>query len=103
MSDTLVFIPAWNEEQNIRAVIEELHSELPEADVLVVDDGSTDHTAEVARRHGAEVLSLEGNQGLRIGIASGSLLAARWSGKKVELGLVPLGGMVDAIARFGKK
>ena len=45
MSDTLVFIPAWNEEQNIGAVIEELHSELPEADVLVVDDGSTDDTA----------------------------------------------------------
>jgi glycosyltransferase involved in cell wall biosynthesis len=71
VTDTLVFIPAWNEEQNIAAVIQELHHELPEADVLVVDDGSTDHTAEVARRHGAQVLSLEGNQGLRIGIASG--------------------------------
>ena len=56
MSDTVVFIPAWNEEQNIGAVIEELHSELPEADVLVVDDGSTDDTAAVARSTGAEVL-----------------------------------------------
>ena len=71
MSDTLVFIPAWNEEQNIGAVIEELHSELPEADVLVVDDGSTDETAAVARGNGAEVLSLGANRGLPIGIASG--------------------------------
>ena len=71
MSDTLVFIPAWNEEQNIGAVIEELHSELPEVDVLVVDDGSTDGTAAVARDNGAEVLSLGTNRGLPIGIASG--------------------------------
>jgi len=40
-------------------------------DVLVVDDGSTDRTAEVAREHGAEVLSLGTNQGLRVGIAAG--------------------------------
>ena len=71
MTDTLVFIPAWNEEQNLGAVIEELRRELPQADVLVVDDGSTDNTAEVGRVHGAEVLSLGGNRGLPIGIASG--------------------------------
>ena len=71
MIGTLVFIPAWNEEQNIAAVIQGLRGELPEADVLVVDDGSTDQTAAVARINGAEVLSLDGNQGLRIGIASG--------------------------------
>ena len=42
MSKTLVFIPAWNEEQNLGAVIGGLRRELPQADVLVVDDGSTD-------------------------------------------------------------
>jgi glycosyltransferase involved in cell wall biosynthesis len=36
-----------------------------------VDDGSTDATADVARAGGAEVLSLGGNRGLRIGIAAG--------------------------------
>ena len=71
MTGTLVFIPAWNEEQNIAAVIQGLHGELPEADVLVVDDGSTDQTAAVARVNGAEVLSLGGNRGLPIGIAAG--------------------------------
>ena len=71
MSGTLVFIPAWNEEENLPAVLEGLHAWLPDADVLVVDDGSTDRSAEVAREHGAEVLSLGTNQGLRIGIAAG--------------------------------
>jgi glycosyltransferase involved in cell wall biosynthesis len=71
MSDTLVFIPAWNEEENLPAVLDDLRAGLPDADVLVVDDGSTDRTAEVAREHGAHVLSLGENRGLRIGIAAG--------------------------------
>src|SRR3954451_14209113 len=71
MSDTLVFIPAWNEEDNLPAVIDGLHKTIPDADVLVVDDGSTDRTADVAREHGAEVNSLGTNQGLRYGIAAG--------------------------------
>ena len=40
-------------------------------DVLVVDDGSTDRTAEVARAGGAEVLSFGANRGLPAGIAAG--------------------------------
>jgi glycosyltransferase involved in cell wall biosynthesis len=71
MSDTAVFIPAWNEEQNLPAVLDDLKARLPDADVLVVDDGSTDSTAEVARRHGADVLSLGSNRGLPVGIAAG--------------------------------
>jgi glycosyltransferase involved in cell wall biosynthesis len=71
MSDTVVFIPAWNEEANLPAVLEELRAELPDVDVVVVDDGSTDRTAEVAREHGAQVNSLGSNMGLRFGIAAG--------------------------------
>jgi glycosyltransferase involved in cell wall biosynthesis len=71
VSDTLVFIPAWNEEQSLPAVLDDLKAGLPEADLLVVDDGSTDRTAEVAREHGAEVLSLGRNRGLPVGIAAG--------------------------------
>lgn len=71
MSGTVVFIPAWNEEQNLPAVLDDLKAELPEVDVLVVDDGSTDRTAEVARDRGAEVLSLGENRGLPVGIAAG--------------------------------
>jgi glycosyltransferase involved in cell wall biosynthesis len=76
-SDTLVFIPAWNEEENLPAVLEELESELPDADVLVVDDGSSDRTAEIARDRGAQVLRFEHNRGLRAVIAAGYEHAAR--------------------------
>ena len=71
MAETVVFIPAWNEEANLPAVLDALHARLPDVDVLVVDDGSTDRTADVAREQGAEVLSLGVNLGLRIGIAAG--------------------------------
>jgi hypothetical protein len=85
MADTLVFIPAWNEEENLPAVFDELRRELPDADVLVVDDGSTDGTAEVARAHGAAVVSFETNRGLPAGIGAGYAYAAehgyRWCGR----------------------
>jgi glycosyltransferase involved in cell wall biosynthesis len=51
--------------------VAELRASWPDLDVLVVDDGSTDRTADVAREHGAQVHSLDGNQGLRVGIAAG--------------------------------
>ena len=70
-TETLVFIPAWNEEANLPGVLDELHAGLPDADVLVVDDGSTDATADVAREHGAEVVSFGENRGLQEGIAAG--------------------------------
>jgi len=69
--DTLVFIPAWNEEDGLPAVLDELRRELPAADVLVVDDGSTDGTAAVAHTHGADVVSFGENRGLRAAIAAG--------------------------------
>lgn len=74
--DTLVFIPAWNEEQSLPAVLLDLRRELPEADILVVDDGSTDRTAHIAREEGAEVLSFGENRGLRAAIAAGYGFAA---------------------------
>ena len=75
-SDTIIFIPAWNEEANLPGVLDELRRELPDADLLVIDDGSTDRTAEVARAHGADVHSFGENRGLRIGIATGYREAA---------------------------
>jgi glycosyltransferase involved in cell wall biosynthesis len=68
---TLVFVPAWNEEENLPGVLDELAQELPGVEVLVVDDGSTDRTADVARLHGAAVISFPVNRGLPAGIAAG--------------------------------
>jgi glycosyltransferase involved in cell wall biosynthesis len=95
MSDTVVFVPAWNEEQNLPGVFEELRRELPEVDVLVVDDGSTDGTAEVARERGAEVLSFETNRGLPTGIAAGY----RWAleGEYAYCGRVDADGQHRAV------
>jgi glycosyltransferase involved in cell wall biosynthesis len=70
-ADTVVFIPAWNEEVSLPAVLEELRATLPDADVLVIDDGSTDATADVACASGATVVSFGENRGLRAGIAAG--------------------------------
>src|SRR3954469_3119970 len=69
--DTIIFIPAWNEAQNLPGVFQDIAEHVPNVDVLVVDDGSTDDTAAVARNHGAEVLSFERNRGLRAAIAAG--------------------------------
>jgi glycosyltransferase involved in cell wall biosynthesis len=69
--DTVVFIPAWNEEKSLPAVLAELAAGLPAAEVLVIDDGSTDGTAAVARELGATVVSFGENRGLRAGIAAG--------------------------------
>jgi glycosyltransferase involved in cell wall biosynthesis len=70
-NETVVFIPAWNEEENILAVLAELATVLPEVDTLVIDDGSTDATAQIAREAGAIVVSFGVNRGLRAGIAAG--------------------------------
>jgi glycosyltransferase involved in cell wall biosynthesis len=69
--DTVVFIPAWNEEHSLPSVLDELRAGLPGADVLVIDDGSTDATAAVAAAGGAAVVSFGRNRGLRAGIAEG--------------------------------
>lgn len=52
-------------------MLDELAAELPGVAVLVIDDGSTDATAAVARERGAIVVSFEENRGLRAGIAAG--------------------------------
>jgi glycosyltransferase involved in cell wall biosynthesis len=76
---TLVFIPAWNEEASIGEVIGDVRKALPAADVLVVDDGSTDATAERARAAGAVVASLPFNQGVGAAQQTGYMHGLRGS------------------------
>ena len=74
--DTVIFIPAWNEAASLPALLVEAQRELPEVDLLVIDDGSTDDTAAVSRAGGAQVVSFPENHGLRHGIAEGYRQAA---------------------------
>lgn len=73
----LVAIPAWNEERSIAHVIAKVRQHRPNADVLVVNDGSTDATAEVARGAGAQVISLPFNVGVGGAMRTAFLFARR--------------------------
>lgn len=64
MNTILIIVPAYNEEASLPGVIQDLRSIVPEADVLVIDDGSRDRTAEVARQAGVKVAALPFNLGI---------------------------------------
>ena len=74
---TLVFIPAWNEADSVATVIAGVREHLPEADLLVVDDGSSDETTARAAEAGATVAALPFNQGLGAALQTGYLYALR--------------------------
>jgi glycosyltransferase involved in cell wall biosynthesis len=71
----LVIVPAYNEERRIRVALDDLRTQAPWADVVVVDDGSVDATAQVARQCGVEVLSLPINLGVGGAMQTGYLYA----------------------------
>ena len=73
----LIIIPAWNEQETLPGVIGEINEKVPSADVLVVNDGSTDRTSEVARESGAKVLDLPFNLGVGGAMRAGYKFAFR--------------------------
>lgn len=76
-SDTLIIVPAWNEAGSIGATLAEIRSAGLPYDVLVVDDGSSDGTAEIARLAGATVLELPFNLGVGGAMRAGFTYAHR--------------------------
>lgn len=77
MKKVLVLIPAYNEEKSIGRVLRGVMSSLPEADVLVVNDGSTDGTSREAGKEGAMLVNLPSNMGLGVAIQTGLMFAQK--------------------------
>ncbi|GBD97965.1 MAG TPA: glycosyltransferase family 2 protein [Nitrospirae bacterium] len=75
MTKLIIQIPCYNEEAALGITLSSLPREIPGIDViewLVIDDGSTDRTVEVARSHGVDhVIRLPRNQGLARAFMSG--------------------------------
>jgi glycosyltransferase involved in cell wall biosynthesis len=73
----LIIIPAYNEEESIGGVIEAVKSIGPPSDILVVNDGSNDKTASIARQYGLTVLDHPFNMGIGATMQTGYRYAAR--------------------------
>ncbi len=73
----LIIVPAYNEEENIAAVIEELKACYPQHDYVVVNDGSLDTTSHICKQNGYHLISLPLNLGLSGAFQSGMKFAYR--------------------------
>ncbi len=73
----LVVIPAFNEEKRIAAVIGGVKEHLPEAEILVVDDGSCDKTRQKAESEGVKVISHPYNLGYGAALQTGYKFALK--------------------------
>lgn len=72
-----VIIPAHNEEKSISSVIYHVRENLPDSDMVVIDDGSDDATEQVALRTGANVIHLPFNLGIGGAVQTGLKYAYR--------------------------
>ena len=73
----LVIVPAYNEEENIVRVIENLKKNYPTYDYVVINDGSSDNTAGLCRRMDYELIDLPVNLGLAGAFQTGLKYAYR--------------------------
>jgi glycosyltransferase involved in cell wall biosynthesis len=74
-SKYLAILPGYNEAETVENVIDEVRLHAPMFDILVIDDGSTDRTGEIAREAGAMVLRHPFNLGIGGAVQSGFVFA----------------------------
>jgi len=73
----IAIIPALNEERQIASVVQDIKAQAPGFDVLVIDDGSMDRTAQVARDNGAFVVSHPFNMGYGVALQTAYKFAVK--------------------------
>ena len=78
--DVAIIIPAFNETAAVGPTVDRTRAAMAEtpwtSEIIVVDDGSTDHTAEQATLHGARVIRFQDNRGYGAALKAG-ILASR--------------------------
>lgn len=74
-ADVSIIIPAKNEAQGLQVLLPEIRATFPQAEVIVVDDGSHDETRAVCLKHGATVLSHPHSLGNGAAIKAGARAA----------------------------
>ena len=67
----LIIIPAYNEAESLKGVIERLRSTCPQYDYIIVNDGSTDETKELCEKNGYSVINHTLNKGLAEAMRTG--------------------------------
>ncbi len=72
----LVVIPAYNEEENIKRVVDHLVTHHPELDYIIINDGSSDRTSEICHAEGYSIVDLPVNLGLAGAFQTGMRYAA---------------------------
>ncbi len=77
MKEVLILIPAYNEEANIKKVVEKLINDYSEYDYMIVNDGSADSTLKICRDNGYNVIDFPINLGLECGVVAGMKYAYR--------------------------
>ena len=77
MSKVLLIIPAYNEEESLRSLIEEIKAVCLEVDYLVVNDCSSDDTERLLEELGANYITLPCNMGIGGAVQSGYRYAAQ--------------------------
>jgi len=75
--DTIILLPAYNEAERIADVVVSVRAVAGKAEVVVVDDGSTDGTGDRALAAGATVLALPMNLGYGVALQTGYKYAAK--------------------------
>ena len=75
ISDVLIAMPAYNEEECIEGTVKELRSIAPEFDFVIINDGSRDRTGEICDSLGCRVINMPINCGLTVGFQT----AARYA------------------------